>query len=81
MGKKENKDQPSQPKQDGPIGPVDCGAETCRTKADRFGFCSEHYVHFKFGLITRKGEKVSDYDKKFEHFKVFQERERSKQAA
>jgi hypothetical protein len=40
----------------------------CKHDGKRFGFCDEHFEHFKFGLIKKTGEPVSDYDKKFEHF-------------
>ncbi len=46
----------------------DCHAKGCRKHADSFNFCSEHYDHFKFGLIKKSGEAVSDYEKKFEHY-------------
>ena len=48
--------------------PDGCHCWGCKTKADRFNFCSEHYDHFKFGLIKKTGEPVSDYEKKFEHY-------------
>ena len=30
--------------------------------------CSEHYDHYKFGLINKVGQQVADYEKKFEHY-------------
>ncbi len=51
----------------GPV-PDGCHSWGCKTKANRFNFCDEHYEHFKFGLIKKTGEPVSDYERKFEHF-------------
>lgn len=49
-----------------------CFSWGCKKNSDRFNFCEEHYEHFKFGLIKKTGEPVSDYEKKFEHYKSFQ---------
>jgi hypothetical protein len=46
-----------------------CGG--CKASAHRFNFCSEHFYHFKFGLIKKTGERVSDYEKKLGHFEAF----------
>jgi hypothetical protein len=46
-----------------------CGG--CKASAHRFNFCSEHFDHFKFGLIKKTGERVSDYEKKLGHFEAF----------
>jgi hypothetical protein len=46
-----------------------CGG--CKASAHRFNFCSEHFDHFKFGLIKKTGERVSDYEKKLGHFESF----------
>jgi hypothetical protein len=48
--------------------PDGCHSWGCKAKAHRFNFCDEHYDHFKFGLIRKTGEPVSDYDKKYEHY-------------
>ena len=40
----------------------------CVDKAQRAGFCEEHFVWFKEGLINRKGEKPKDFDKKYAYF-------------
>ncbi len=45
-----------------------CQSPGCKTHASRFSFCDEHYDQFKFGLIKKSGELVSDYEKKFEHY-------------
>lgn len=73
--------KPAQPGSQGPTGPQGCGAKSCTNKEKRFGFCQEHYDHFKFGLIKRTGEKVSDYEKKLEHFAAYKERLAAKQVA
>jgi hypothetical protein len=48
--------------------PDGCFSWGCKSKALRFNFCDEHYDHFKFGLIKKTGEPVSDYEKKIEHY-------------
>jgi len=48
--------------------PDGCHSWGCKAKALKFNFCDEHYDHFKFGLIKKTGEPVSDYEKKIEHF-------------
>lgn len=48
--------------------PDGCHSWSCKAKAHRFNFCDEHYDHFKFGLIKKTGEPVSDYEKKIEHY-------------
>lgn len=45
-----------------------CLCLTCKEKDSRFNFCDEHFRQFKFGLITKSGEKVLDFEKKFEHY-------------
>lgn len=53
-------------------GPIagGCSAWSCKKEAKQFDFCAEHYDHFKFGLIKKTGEPVSDYEKKFEHYQA-----------
>jgi hypothetical protein len=45
-----------------------CQSQGCKGKDVRFSFCEEHFKQFKFGLIKKNGEPVSDYEKKFEHY-------------
>ncbi len=47
-----------------------CKTESCKKKAARFTFCDEHYEWFKFGLITKAGKKVSDFDKKWAQYQA-----------
>src|SRR4051812_600219 len=54
--------------------PGGCNAWGCKVSAIRFNFCEEHFDHFKFGLIKKTGERVSDYDKKIEHYQAHQQR-------
>lgn len=58
-----------------------CVASNCGKKADRFGFCATHYEQFKFGLIKKNGEPASDYDKKLEHFRNYQEKKSARKVA
>lgn len=58
-----------------------CTAEGCKAPDKRFGFCESHFDQFKFGLITRGGKQVSDYDRKFEHFLAYQKTKGARKAA
>ena len=57
-------------------GMEQCKCEGCQKPEARFTFCSEHYEWFKFGLITKMGKKVGDFDKKFGHFQSFEEKQK-----
>ena len=50
------------------VGLSRCKAEGCSKKADRLGFCPEHYDWFKFGLITTEGKRPTDFDKKMQAY-------------
>lgn len=52
----------------GPSAKVGCHAQSCKAKDVKFNFCDEHFRQFKFGLITKAGEPVLDYEKKLEHY-------------
>lgn len=56
--------------------PTTCCVEKCGKKGDRLNFCSDHYVWFKEGLVNKKGQKPTDFDKKFQDWLM-----RSKKAA
>ena len=45
-----------------------CKAEGCKSKATRAGFCEEHYLWFKEGLVTAEGHPAKDFDKKYQQF-------------
>ena len=45
-----------------------CHVQGCKDKPRRWGFCPEHFEQFKFGLVKKNGELVSDYDLKFESY-------------
>lgn len=53
-----------------------CPAKACKTKPSRFGFCEEHYDQFKFGLIKKNGELVSDHEKKLQHYTEYKSRKK-----
>ena len=63
------------------VGGGHCTAKACKTSEARFGFCEEHYEQFKFGLIKKTGEPVSDYDKKFEQYQAFKTRRHAHKVA
>jgi hypothetical protein len=50
------------------LGSSQCTADGCKKKSDRAGFCNEHYDWFKAGLINKKGQKPTDFDKKYMAF-------------
>ena len=58
-----------------------CHAWDCKAKSAQFNFCVEHFDHFKFGLIKKTGEPVSDYEKKIEHFMAYKAKKRAQQVA
>jgi hypothetical protein len=73
--KKEVTEQHSTPKTDTKAKGVQgvagrCVATGCKKDSKQFEFCSEHYDHFKFGLIKKTGQQVPDYEKKFEHYQA-----------
>ena len=61
--------------------PGNCQSWGCKCHAERFSFCEEHYEHFKFGLIKKSGEAVSDYEKKIEHYKVWKAKQSAHRVA
>ena len=68
MSKKEKGGNQQQGNADNVITISRCLSEDCAKKSQRAGFCNEHFAWFKAGLVTKTGEKVKDFDKKFQHF-------------
>ncbi len=50
------------------VGVEGCKCQGCKKPQAQFTFCHDHYEWFKFGLITKEGKKVPDFDKKQDHF-------------
>lgn len=50
------------------LGAGKCKSDGCKSKEARFGFCEEHFVWFKEGLITKEGHKCADFEKKYYQF-------------
>ena len=73
-GKKDKKGDSQKGKPAAALGPVGCAAKGCKAKESRLGFCSEHFDHFKFGLIKKDGSPAPDYDKKFKHYAAMLEK-------
>jgi len=48
-----------------PLKAEKCASEECKKKPERAGFCNEHYVWFKEGLLTIDGYRAKDFDKKY----------------
>jgi hypothetical protein len=45
-----------------------CPAESCKKSAERMHFCAEHFMWYKEGLINKKGQRPSDFDKKYQSY-------------
>lgn len=69
MSEKKPKNNPSPEKQMPSnvisLSAAKCCAESCKSKPSRAGFCEEHYMWFKEGLLTMEGYKAKDFDKKY----------------
>lgn len=78
MGKTEKGKSASAP---AAIAAEKCTAYGCKANAHRFSFCDEHYDHFKFGLIKKTGEPVSDYEKKYGHYVAWKEAQTARKVA
>ncbi len=63
------------------VGIDSCKCEGCKKHQARFTFCDEHFEWFKFGLITKEGKKVMDYDKKFSHYTNYVAKQKTYKAA
>ncbi len=50
------------------IGSITCCVEKCTKKSDKMNFCPEHFMWFKEGLVSKKGERPMDFDKKYQSF-------------
>lgn len=81
-GKEGHTSHPQEPKKSkGHVtAPGGCFSQGCKVQAKRFNFCDEHFDHFKFGLLKKTGEPVSDYEKKIEHFYAHQMRLKMKKS-
>lgn len=45
-----------------------CPVEKCAKASQRMHFCSEHFDWFKAGLVNKRGETPSDFDKKYQTY-------------
>ncbi|MEK6554001.1 MAG: hypothetical protein AABZ31_02075 [Bdellovibrionota bacterium] len=48
--------------------PDRCLAEGCNKGQSKLAFCEEHFVWYKEGLVNKKGERPSDFDRKYALF-------------
>ncbi len=78
---KKHEDAPAKAAKGHHVAPGGCHSWGCKAHEKRFSFCEEHFEQFKFGLIKKTGEPVSDYEKKFEHYQAFQARQRAHKVA
>ncbi len=63
------------------VGAEHCKCNGCKKPESKFTFCDEHYEWFKFGLITKTGTRVSDFDKKQGHYMAHVERQKTYKVA
>ena len=75
------KTEHAKPQKGGETTILGCTSKGCKTSVARFGFCEEHYEQFKFGLIKKTGEPVSDYERKFDHYRLYRDRMIAKKKA
>lgn len=52
----------------GNVVSMNCCVDKCGKKVDKLGFCAEHFVWFKEGLVNKRGQKPSDFDKKYQAY-------------
>lgn len=45
-----------------------CPVDGCSEPVKKMHFCKEHFVWFKEGLVNKKGERPTDFDKKYQHY-------------
>ena len=45
-----------------------CKAEGCKSKQTKAGFCDEHFIWFKEGLVTVDGHHAKDFEKKYQNY-------------
>ncbi len=64
-------------KEDSTGGFSPCKFKACKHSPSKFGFCSEHFDQFKFGLINKVGEYVPDYDKKIDQYEEFKTKKKT----
>jgi hypothetical protein len=48
--------------------PERCPAPECKKGIARMHFCEEHFIWYKEGLINKRGQKASDFDKKYQNY-------------
>lgn len=68
-------------KPQGGVTRLGCLVSSCKASDQKFGFCSEHFEQYKFGLINKFGNPVPDFEKKLEHFKTYKDRKSAQRAA
>lgn len=52
-----------------PVAPAECcPVESCKKPMKRMNFCDEHFSWFKEGLVNKRGDKPSDFDKKYQAY-------------
>ncbi len=47
-----------------PVSADFCPVDGCKKPAQRMHFCEEHFHWFKEGLINKRGDRPTDFDRK-----------------
>ncbi len=45
-----------------------CPVGDCKKGVQRMHFCTEHFFWFKEGLINKRGDRPTDFDRKYQEF-------------
>ncbi len=67
MGEPKQKNDAS-PRPQAPEPVQKCPVEACGKTAKKMHFCEEHFTWFKEGLVNKRGERPSDFDKKYQAY-------------
>jgi hypothetical protein len=68
MADKKPKNDNSKPQGPEPVKHEYCPTDGCKKPAKRMAFCEEHFQWFKEGLVNKRGERPSDFDKKYQAY-------------
>jgi len=61
----QKKDKMPKPQGQGEVVVAKCPVEKCGKGSQRLVFCNEHFDWFKAGLVNKRGDKPTDFDKKY----------------
>lgn len=58
-----------------------CKFDSCKTKPEKFGFCTAHYEQYMAGVIRGDGKKPVDYEEKLAWYMAQQSKSGARKAA